>query len=76
MNEDMFSDVLIDSASGSELASEPETVEIVEEAVQDHPFLTTRFEDYTVTEGLLLLLLLCMFLSFCIKLIRGGFSWL
>ncbi len=42
----------------------------------DHPLLTTRFEDYTVSEGLLLLLLLSAFLSACYKLLRGGFKWL
>lgn len=46
--------------------SVPETVEIVE-IVVDRPFLTTRFEDYTVLEGFQLLnfvlLLICVFLA-------------
>lgn len=42
----------------------------------DRPLLTTSFSDYTVTEGLLLLLLLSVFLSACYKLLRGGFQWL
>ncbi len=42
----------------------------------DRPLLTTPFEDYTVSEGLLLLLLLSAFLSVCCKLLRGGFQWL
>ncbi len=42
----------------------------------DHPLLTTPFEDYTVSEGLLLLLLLAAFLSACCRLLRGGFKWL
>ena len=42
----------------------------------DHPALTTSFSDYTVTEALLLLLLLCAFISACARMLRGGFSWL
>lgn len=42
----------------------------------DHPLLETPFEDYTVTEGLLLLLLLSVFVSACAKLLKGGFAWL
>ena len=42
----------------------------------DHPALTTSFADYTVTEALLLLLLLSVFLSACVRMLRGGFSWL
>ncbi len=41
-----------------------------------HPFLTTPFEDYTVVEGLLLLILLLFFISGCIKMLKEGFSWL
>lgn len=42
----------------------------------DHPALTTSFEDYTVTEALLLLLLLFAFLSACARVLRGGLKWL
>lgn len=42
----------------------------------DHPLLTTRFEDYTVAEGLLLSLLLCVVGSWCVRMLKGGFSWL
>lgn len=41
-----------------------------------HPMLTTSFQDYTVTEGLLLALLLSVFLSACVKMLKGGFAWL
>ena len=41
----------------------------------DHPALTTSFQDYTVTEGLLLLILLAAFAA-CIKILKGGFQWL
>lgn len=46
------------------------------QGVADHPMMETPFEDYTVTEGLLLLLLLSVFLSVCAKLLKGGFVWL
>ena len=42
----------------------------------DHPALTTSFADYTVTEALLLLLLLSAFISACARMLKGGFSWL
>lgn len=42
----------------------------------DHPTLTTSFQDYTVTEGLLLLILLAAFATACIKILKGGFQWL
>lgn len=42
----------------------------------DHPLMTTPFESYTVTEGLLLLLLLGLFVSVCAIMIRRAFSWL
>ena len=42
----------------------------------DHPALTTSFQDYTVMEGLLLLILLAAFAAACIKILKGGFSWL
>jgi len=42
----------------------------------EHPMLTTPFEDYTVTEGLLLLLFLSVVVAACVKMLKGGFSWL
>lgn len=46
------------------------------EATMVHPALETPFEEYTVTEGLLLLLLVLVIVSWCVKMIKGGFSWL
>jgi len=49
------------------------------EAIQqtlDHPLMTTPFQDYTVTEGLLLLMLLCFFIKVCMNMVRRAFSWL
>lgn len=42
----------------------------------DHPALTTSFRDYTVTEGLLLLILLAAFAAACVRILKGGFQWL
>lgn len=43
---------------------------------QTRPVLTTPFEDYTVMEGLLLLLFLAAFAAACAKILKGGLSWL
>ena len=50
-------------------------VDVIEQAV-NHPALTTSFAEYTVTEALLLLLLLSAFISACARMLRGGLSWL
>ncbi len=52
-----------------------EQITVVAQAV-DHPALTTSFADYTVTEALLLFLLLAAFLSACARMLRGGLLWL
>lgn len=52
-----------------------EQIAVVAQAV-NHPALTTSFADYTVTEALLLFLLLAAFLSACARMLRGGLSWL
>ena len=41
-----------------------------------HSMMTTSFTDYTVTEGLLLLILLCFFIRACAQMLKRGFSWL
>lgn len=53
-----------------------ELLETIQKDVSPHPFLTTDFADYTVTEGLLLLALLLSVISLCIKMLKEGFSWL
>ena len=62
-----------------EVAGTDETIrllETIQTQLTPHPFLTTPFEEYTVTEGLLLLLVLAAFAGCCIKLLRRGVSWL
>lgn len=52
-----------------------ENVEMIQLTV-DHSALETPFEEYTVMEGLLLLLFVLVIISWCVKMIKGGFSWL
>ena len=40
------------------------------------PALTTKFEDYTVSEGILLLLLLFVIIGVWVAMLRRGFAWL
>ena len=51
-----------------------ETVEVME--VPERDFLTTPLDDYTVTEGLLLLIVLILFFSKLSKALKEGFYWL
>lgn len=41
-----------------------------------HPAMTTQFSDYTVSEALLLLVLVGGVMSACWKMLKGAFSWL
>ncbi len=52
-----------------------EHAEAIQQAL-DRPLMTTSFRDYTVTEGLLLLILLAAFAAACVKILKGGFQWL
>lgn len=42
----------------------------------DRPFMTTPLNDYTVTEGLLLLILFVLVVRIVIDILKGGFYWL
>lgn len=66
---------------GQGFDSESETAPaatVYEITVQEdlRPFLETEFADYTVTEGLLLLLVLILFISALARVVRRCFSWL
>lgn len=52
--------------------SEPMQVIVVD----SRPFLTTPFSEYSVTEGLLLTLVLIVLVSQVIKFVKGCFAWL
>lgn len=58
------------------MVDDPETVETAVSAVVEHPFLTTDFSDYSVTEGLLLMILLALFVFAVFRILRRGFRWL
>ena len=52
----------------------PEPVAVT---VIDHrPFLYTPLDDYTVSEGLLLLIVVILFLNMLGRALKEGFSWL
>jgi len=74
MNEESSSVLLPDQEEAAELISD--TIETVADVSQDRPFLTTSFEEYSVTEGLLLMLLILAVVMICVKMIKGGFYWL
>lgn len=67
-----------EGTSPEEPLTEPviEVIQVIEVTDLDRPFMTTSFDDYTVSEGLLLLLVLLVFLKWCAKLLKEGFSWL
>lgn len=71
---------LLDALTGEEgMVSDvdglQQTVSEIQQSL-DHPLMTTSFQDYTVTEGLLLLLLLSAFVAACARMLKEGFSWL
>lgn len=71
---------LIDALTGEEgMSSDVDTLQDEAGSIRqilDHPLMTTSFQDYTVTEGLLLLLLLSVFMAACAKMLKEGFAWL
>ena len=79
-------DVLVDSSSDPALdqffetetleTETMETVEVIGEVVEERLFLSTPFDDYTVTEGLLLMILFALIIPQLIRIVKGGFFWL
>ena len=57
------------------MPDEPVEVILVDVA-DDRNFMTTPLNDYTVTEGLLLLILIMMIVKFVAKAVKEGFRWL
>ena len=75
MTEEMTN--LEQAAASDQTEPVAEVVQVIEIVDLDRPLMTTSFEDYTVTEGLLLLLLLFLFVKeFILKPLKGVFSWL
>lgn len=48
----------------------------IRDSLLPHDLLYTNFADYTVTEGLLLCILLVTVMQWIIKILKGGFGWL
>lgn len=76
----VLEDPALDPASSETVEDAPlfygDEVSVVAVSTSDRPFLTTALNDYSVTEGLLLMILLVLFFSQCIKIIKEGFWWL
>lgn len=53
-----------------------ETIETDLQTLFHHPALETPFEEYTVTEALLLLIFLSLVVKGCLGIVRRGFRWL
>lgn len=74
-------DVLVDSgdvvmASGSVIQTPPPPTVIYQEVAEEpRPFLETAFTDYSVVEGLLLLIFLSIWLYAVFSLLKNGFRW-
>lgn len=73
---DHLLDMIVDLGKIEEHTKEIQLDVMTMAQMLDHPALITSFSDYTVTEALLLFLLLAAFVSACARMLRGGFSWL
>lgn len=71
-----FSDTFNDVDGASDTSETSAYLADVPVEADSHDFLTTSFSEYTVTEGLLLSILLCIIGQWAIKWIRGAFTWL
>lgn len=60
------------------MENQTEMQETVSEVVvqEERPIMTTPISEYTVTEGLLLVLTLCVVAQWLTKILKRGFSWL
>lgn len=67
---------LADSRIGDVITEIREVKYMLRDEFAAHDLLSTKFEDYTVTEGLLLSILLCLVINRCIKMLKGAFAWL
>lgn len=62
----------------NEIVADSEIMEVEEPIqetvlVEDHPFYTTPFADYSVTEGLLLLIFVILLVQFFLNIVRRWF---
>lgn len=54
-------------------STDTEVVEVMAEVVEDYTFLDKPFEEYTTTEGLLLVIAVFVFLDFILNILRRWF---
>lgn len=74
----MDADLILDAVDvADEVFPTSVSLEVVETAppVPD-TFMDKPFDDYTVTEGLLLIIVLLLLLSQVIRILKEGFHWL
>ncbi len=57
----------------TEDAGSAEVIEVVAEVVEDYTFMDKPFEEYTTTEGLLLVIAVFVFLDFILNILRRWF---
>lgn len=76
LSDQWFSAALSDNNFSDVVGQLQEIKYMLRDEFEAHDFLTTRFEDYTVMEGLLLSILLCLIVGCCVKMLKGAFSWL
>lgn len=62
-------EVIEETVSETETVPEKETVEIILVDI-DRPFMQTSFEEYSVSEGFLLLIFVLVLLNFFLNLVR------
>lgn len=71
MNEESATAQEVETMSEETTLSEMETGTVYEVHLwDDHPMMSTSFSDYSVAEGLLLLIFLILLLDFFLKLFR------
>lgn len=54
-------------------STDTEVVEVMAEVVEDYTFMDKPFEEYTTSEGLLLLIFVILFLDFILNILRRWF---
>lgn len=72
---DQYFTLMLQDTTNQELLAEARAIR-QEIQQQVHPAMTTPFSEYTVTESLLLLVLIGGVVSICFKMLRRAFSWL
>lgn len=73
--EEIYEENFDDVSAGNDVSATEDSLLDYSETVivDDRGFYTTSFDDYTVTEGLLLLIFVILFVDFFIKLVRRWF---